>query len=66
MDFNKKVLFTSYNKEIFVQGFAFYGLVIIFLVVKQVTSNIKANRNFFVILVTYLVLASSKTKQLDT
>ena len=62
MKFYKKVLFTFYNKEIFVQSFGFYGLVIIFLVVKQVTSNIKASRNFFVILVTCLVLASSKTQ----
>ena len=62
MEFNKKVLFTSYNKEIFDQGFGFYGLVIIFLVVKQVTSNIKASRNFFMILVTCVVLASDKTQ----
>ena len=40
--FDKKVLFTSYNKENL-----FYSLVINFLLVKQVTSNIKASRNFF-------------------
>ena len=42
-----KLQFTSYNKEVYLYNFGFYGFVIIFSVVKQVTSNIKASRNIF-------------------